>query len=169
MNYVDLLLMFILVMGAGYGATRGVTRQLTGLISIWLGLIISLWLYKPFSVKILGGVFTSASPLILDSFSFIMLLILFTVIVQGLFIFTTKSPEEKRKKGAKDLNEMLDKVDRGPSFGIINALGGLVVGAAVTAVWISIFLAITQYLLNAGVGGPSLRMSSFSITFFRVR
>jgi len=152
MNYIDYMLILILLIGAGYGAAKGPVRQLTGLVSIWLGLIVSLWLYKPFSVKILGGVFESASPVVLDSFSFIMLLILFTVIAQGVFIFTTKSPEEKRKKGKKDLNEMLDKVDKGLNFSILNALGGMIIGFFVTAVWLSIFLAIIQYFLSAGVG-----------------
>ncbi len=152
MNFVDYMLILILLVGAGYGAAKGPVRQLTGLVSIWLGLIISLWLYKPFSVKILGGVFKTASPLVLDSFSFITLLILFTAIVQGIFIFTTKAPEEKRKKGKKDLNEMLDRVDKGLNFSILNALGGLLMGFLVTAVWLSIFLAIIQYFLSAGVG-----------------
>ena len=150
MNYIDYMLILILLIGAGYGAAKGPVRQLTGLVSIWLGLIVSLWLYKPFSARILGGVFKSASPLVLDSFSFIVLLIIFTAIAQGVFIFTTKAPEEKRKKGKKDLNEMLDKVDKGLNFSILNALGGMVIGFFVTAVWLSIFLAIIRYFLSAG-------------------
>ncbi len=158
MNYLDYMLILILVIGAGYGAAKGTVRQITGLVSIWLGLILALWLYKPFSVTIVGGVFTSASPLVLDSFSFIVLLLLFTAIVQGVFIFTTKSPEERRKKGKKDLNEMLDKVDKGLSFSILDALGGMVMGFFVSAIWLSIVLAITQYFLSSGIGSGAFRV-----------
>ncbi len=123
MNFIDLLLIVILVLGAGYGVVRGAISQLTGIISIWLGLIIALWLYKPFSVIILGGIL-----------------------------------EEKTKKRKKSLDEMLDKMDKGLSFSIVGALGGGIVGIAVTAIWLSVALALMQYLLNAGIGSHTLRI-----------
>lgn len=159
LNTFDLLLLFLLLLGAVYGSIRGANKQIIGLFSAWLALVIDLWIYKPFSTKILLGQFKTASPVVMDSFSFIILLILLTVLIQLIFIFTNTSPEERRrKKGKKDLNQMLDEADKGNGKTILNGVGGLVVGFFATAIWLSIGLALLQYLLSSINGfGNSIR------------
>jgi len=148
MNEFDLLLIFILLLGTVYGAFRGALRQVTGLVSAWLAIIIDLWTYRLLSDKILLGQFKGASPVVMESFAFIILLIIYAILLQMIFIYSTKSPEEKQKKQkSKGLNEMLDEIDKGPNTGILNTLGGLVTGFIATAVWLSLLLALTHYFL----------------------
>lgn len=156
MGIFDILLGFILFLGMGYGAVRGATKQLTGLFSFWLALVISLWLYRPFSHQILQGVFTSASPVVLDSFAFIILMIVFTVVLQIILIFSSPAPEEKRKKTKKNINIIMDEIDKGTGVKVFSALGGLIAGFFTTAIWLSIVLALVQFVLfsTSGIGGP---------------
>ena len=146
--------------------------QIMGLFSAWLGLIICLWLYIPFSRRILMGMFGKASdatanPVVFDTVSFVLLLILFATIVQVIFIQTTKSPEEKKDTSGKDFTEKANKKN---SFNFLNVLGGLVTGFIVTAVWLSIFMAPVQYVVFAA-GSSSLQNAlrqSFLMPYFQL-
>lgn len=148
MNELDLLLIFIVLLGTVYGAIRGAARQFMGLLSAWLAIIIDLWTYRLLSDKILLGQFPGASPVVMESFAFIILLIIYTIFLQAIFIYSTKSPEEKQKKRkSKNLNEMLDEIDKGPNKNAFNTLGGIVTGFAATVVWLSLLLVLAQYFL----------------------
>ncbi|RME42890.1 MAG: CvpA family protein [Caldilineae bacterium] len=149
MTPFDILLAFILLLGAGYGAVRGPGRQLMGLLSFWLALIISLWLYRPFSKQILQGVFTGSSPAVMDSFAFVILIIVFAIALQFILLYTSTSPEERRQKRKKNLNEMLDGAEKDTSGKAMNAVLGLLVGFVVTAIWMSVVLAVTAHILPA--------------------
>jgi hypothetical protein len=158
LNAFDLLIIVFLFIGIIYGAFRGASRQLIGLLSAWLGLIVCLWLYIPFSRQILKGLFVKkestadVSNVVFDTFSFIMLLILFAVIVQAVFVLTTKSPEEKTGGRKKHFTE---RAEQKQSIGVLNVFGGLFTGFLVTLVWLSIFMAPIQYAvfsLNTGGG-----------------
>jgi len=165
MTPFDILLGFILFLGAGYGAVRGPGRQLMGLLSFWLALIISLWLYRPFSQQILQGVFTGASSAVMDSFAFVMLIIVFTIILQFILLYTSTSPEERRQKRKKTLNKMLDETEKDISGKVMNAFLGLVVGFVVTAIWMSVVLAVTAHILPAFIaGGGSLSTAARNLT-----
>ena len=53
---------------------------------------------------------------------------------------------------------MLDEADKGNGKTILNALGGLLIGSLATAIWLSIGLALLQYLLYSVNGfGNSIR------------
>jgi len=75
LNALDLLLLFIMLMGIVVGVLRGMLPQLFSLASIWLGLVITLWLYKPFSIYILQGL--GIPSVGSDTMSFLMLLFIF--------------------------------------------------------------------------------------------
>ena len=150
LNAFDLLMIVFLLIGIIYGAFRGATKQMMGLFSVWLGLIICLWLYIPFSRRILKGLFTkatdtaAASNVIFDTFSFIMLLIIFAATVQFIFIYTTKSPEEKRDKSKKNFTE---RAEEKSTLSLLNLFGGLITGFIVTLVWLSVFMAPFRYAI----------------------
>lgn len=150
LNAFDLLMIVFLLIGIIYGAFRGAARQLMGLFSAWLGLIICLWLYIPFSRRILRGLFlkttdsASANNVVFDTFSFFLLVIIFATIVQLIFIYTTKSPEEKRDTSG---TSFMDRAEEKSSVSMLNVVGGLITGFIVTAVWISLFMAPTQYAI----------------------
>jgi uncharacterized membrane protein required for colicin V production len=149
MNEFDLLLIVFILVGVLIGAVRGAVRQLIGLFSAWLGLIICLWLYRPFSRQILMGMFRNTpreqlNPAVFDTFAFVMLLIVFAVIVQLIFLFTSRSPEEKRQTQKV---HWLIKANEKNTVSLLNILGGLVTGLITTVVWISIVLAPFQWVL----------------------
>ena len=56
LNTLDFLLIIILGIGLLVGIMRGIVPQIMSVVSIWLALVATLWLYKPFSVHILQGV-----------------------------------------------------------------------------------------------------------------
>jgi len=157
-NPFDILVVVLLVIGIIYGAIRGAGRQIMGLFSAWLGLVICLWLYRPFSRNILMGLFAKAagnsqgSNAVFDTFSFIMLLILFAAILQFIFIQTTKSPEEKTDTSGKTF---IEKAQQKSPLSALNILGGLLTGFIVTMVWLSIFLAPIQFVVLAARSGGS--------------
>lgn len=157
MNYFDMLLILILIVGMALGAIRGFTRQFFGLLSVWLAIVVDLWLYRPFSNLILKGAFPGASGAIMDSFAFIILMIFFAILLNLVFIFTSTSPEERRRKRTKrDFNQMLDDAEKNYGGTIFKAIGGAFMGAVVTAFWLSIILALLQYASGAGGIGATI-------------
>ncbi len=171
MNYFDMLLIFILFVGMIFGAVRGFTRQFFGLLSVWLAIVVDLWLYRPFSNLILKGTFTSASDAIMDSFAFIILMVVLAVLLNLVFIFTSTSPEERRRKRTKrDLNQMLDDAEKNYGGSIFKAVGGAFMGVIVAAFWLSIILALLQYAATAGGIGATIASnmtSSQLVPFFK--
>ncbi len=152
MNNFDLLIFFLLIVGMVYGAIRGTVREIIGLFSVWLALVLDLWLYRWLSTIILQGSFPGASPVVMDTFAFIILMIIFTLAINLIFVLSGTSPEEKRKKKTtRDFNEMIEDAERS-NFSFVNAFGGMIVGAFVTAFWMSIFFALLQHLLRATAG-----------------
>jgi len=150
-NMLDYLLVLVLLIGVFWGLMQGVGRLLIGLFSLYVGLVASLLLYRPlgaFFRELLPGMSVSGS----QALAFVFLLLL---IVNGLSLLTRflGTPPEERKRKKK--GEMQEAVERGGTrfvIGPLNALGGLLVGLVVTAVWTSLILAVLQFALRAG--GP---------------
>lgn len=178
LNEFDLLVIIFLLIGVIYGAFRGAGRQIIGLFSAWLGLIVCLWLYIPFSRRILKGIFLkqenveSASNVVFDTFAFFMLLIVFSAIVQFIIVQTTKSPEEKTDQSGKTF---IDRANQKNTISIVNLLGGLITGFVVTAVWVSILMAPVQHALfsmNTSSGFfiqlKSAMSTSFLVPYFKL-
>lgn len=169
MNAFDLLLVFVVFLGIVWGAIRGGSKQIVGLVSIWLAMVIDLRVYKIFSVNILQGQFKTASPAVMDTFSFILFMIIITATIQLIFIFTTTPAEEKRRKKVRDLNDLLDKTNKGSGTTVLNVIFGLFTGFLGTVLWLSIGLALLQYLMASVSGGGALKTSmasSFLLPYF---
>jgi hypothetical protein len=179
-NEFDLLMIIFLFMGVIYGAIRGATRQTKGLISAWFGLLVCLWLYIPFSRRVLKGIFLKLSPdsyasnVVFDTLAFVILIITFTGLAQLLFIYSSKAPEEKRDTSGKTFMEKANKQFATTSANVFNLFGGLVTGFITTSIWLSLFLAPTQYVLSSvGTGGlqtglGSAMNSSLLLPFFHM-
>ncbi len=169
MNYLDMLLILLMLVGMMSGAVRGFTRQFFGLLSVWLAIVVDLWLYRPFSNLILKGSFPGASGAIMDSFAFIILMVVLAVLLNLVFIFTSTSPEERRRKRKKrSFDEVVETADKSGS--LPKALGGAIMGAIVAAFWLSIILALLQYAATAGGIGVTIADSMASsqlVPFFK--
>jgi hypothetical protein len=148
-NALDLLLMFIMVLGIVTGMLRGVLPQLFSLVSIWLGLIVTLWFYKPFSTYILQGL---GLPRVgSDTMAF---LILFLIFFNGirLLVKTLSKPPEERKLKKKSKFDPLAEAAKSASqrfvVGPLNLLGGAVMGFVLITLWIAIILGAVQFVFQ---------------------
>lgn len=165
LNELDCLLIIVLFLGGLVGMSRGAIPQIISAISIWLGMVIALWLYNPLSRNIIKGFFQSWSFEVSDALAFF---ILFGLFFHGIRLILTyllyppeneeakKKAEQKRKK--KREREGLDE----PAFqrfvvGPLNLFGGLILGMVLTVFWWSIILGMLQFILQprllVGVSG----------------
>jgi len=148
-NMLDYLMIFLLLMGTFWGFLAGAGKLLVGLFSLYVGLVISLLLYRPlagFFQDLLPGMSTSGS----QSLAFVFLLLAF---VNGLSFVTRyfgTPPEERRRKPKGGLQQAVEKGGSRFLTGPLNQLGGLLVGFVVTIVWLSLLLAVFQFAVKAG-------------------
>lgn len=150
LNNLDLLLLVILFIGVLVGFVRGVLPQVISIASIWLGLVTTLWLYKPFSERILRDAL-GVGKIGGDTLAFLILLMVFfngfRLIVRAL----TVPPEERRKKRKKSQDDPLAEAAKTTAerlVGFVNALGGMVMGFILTTLWIALFLGVLQFIFQ---------------------
>jgi uncharacterized membrane protein required for colicin V production len=149
MNALDFLLIFILFIGVMVGVMRGILPQLFSLVSIWLGLVTTLWLYKLFSFHILQGLGIPAIGS--DTMSFLILLIVFVTIFNLLVKSLSTPPEErKRKKKSKDdpLAYAAASATQRFVIGPLNFIGGAIMGLLLTILWTALVLAAMQFIFQ---------------------
>src|SRR5262245_4122639 len=103
LNTLDLLLFVILFVGILIGFVRGAVSQIVSVVSIWLGLVVTLWLYKSLSERILqpdvSGFGMAKTPA--DVLAFLILLLVFFNAFRLLVKYLAVPPEEKKKKKRK--------------------------------------------------------------------
>jgi uncharacterized membrane protein required for colicin V production len=145
---LDFLLIFFLVLGTVWGLLRGATRLLISLFSLYVGLILSLWLYRPLA-NYLRSLLPSMSVNGSEALAFVFLLL---VLVNGFNFFTeyfSTPPEERKRKKRGEIQEAVAQTGRRFLTGFLSQIGGLAVGFVVTVVWISLLLAILQFVAQA--------------------
>jgi Na+-transporting methylmalonyl-CoA/oxaloacetate decarboxylase gamma subunit len=149
LNTLDLLLIVILFIGVVVGIIRGALAQIFSIVSIWFGLLVTLWFYKPFSIHILQGVGIPKTGS--DTLAFLILLIAF---FNGIRFFvkrmSTPPEERKQKKKSKEdpLAEAAKSVTQRFVIGPLNMLGGAVAGFILTGLWITLVLAAIQFIFQ---------------------
>ena len=160
LNVLDLLLLFILFIGILIGFIRGAVPQIISMASIWLGLLVTLWLYKLLSKFILQAFL---SPNAADTMSFLILLIVFFNAIRLIVKSLTTSPEEKKKKrkNKDDPRDEAPPLDRERFVtGPLNALGGMFMGRVLAILWTSIILGVLQFSFRVDVGSvPGVAVS----------
>src|SRR6185503_16442935 len=103
LNTLDLLFVVILFVGVLAGFIRGAVSQIVSVVSIWLGLVTTLWLYKSLSERVLQpdtsgfGMEKTAA----DVLAFLILLLVFFNAIRLLIKYLAVPPEEKKKKKRK--------------------------------------------------------------------
>ena len=150
LNSLDMMLLLALLVGMLIGLVRGTVSQIISAVSIWLGLVATLWLYKLFSDYIIQdslGIGKTGG----DTLAFVTLLILFfngfRLVVRAL----TVPPEDRRKKRRKDRDDPLAVAAKTASeraVGCVNAVGGMAMGLALTVLWLALFLGVVQFILQ---------------------
>ncbi|MBE7556456.1 MAG: CvpA family protein [Anaerolineales bacterium] len=155
LNTLDLLLLVILFVGILAGFVRGAISQIVSVVSIWLGLVVTLWLYKPLSDRILqpdvSGFGMAKTPA--DVISFLILLLVFFNGFRLLVKYLAVPPEEKKKKKRKR-GTVGPPEDVTPSAyqrfigGPLNAVGGLAMGFILTTIWLALLLGVIQFIFQ---------------------
>ncbi|MCB0190989.1 MAG: CvpA family protein [Anaerolineae bacterium] len=158
LNTLDLLLIFLLFIGLLIGFLRGVGVQLRSLASIWFGLLIALWLYRPFSNRILQGL--EMGKIVSDTLAFLLMLFVAYHAIRLIVSYLTKPPEEKtrpiKKKGRVGPVEppqpsAMQRIILGP----LSTVASMVLGVVLAIVWISIFMGVIQFFFQTGAFSAS--------------
>jgi uncharacterized membrane protein required for colicin V production len=149
LNTLDLLLIVIVFIGILIGLVRGTIPQVISLASIWLGLVVALWLYKIFSFRILQGL--GMNKVGADTLAFIVVMIVCFHAVRLVVKMLTTPPEskKKRKKSQDDpLAEAAKTATERFVIGPLNMLGGMTMGFILSVLWVALFLGVTQFLFQ---------------------
>lgn len=155
LNAFDLLLLVVVFVGALVGFVRGVVPQLISLVSIWIGLIATLWLYQPLSNRVLqpenSGFDMNKTPA--DTLAFLILLLVFFNAFRLVVKYLAVPPEERKKRKKKKFQDD-PLADAAPSaiqrfvYGPINAVGGILMGFILTVLWLSLLLGVLQFIFQ---------------------
>jgi len=155
LNTLDYLLVFILFLGIVVGLIRGTLPQLISVASIWLGLLASLWLYRPLSNNILQGLgFAKTGS---DAMAFFILLIVFFNAIRLIVKALTVPPEEKKQKPRKRKGQVGPVVEAAKTakdkyiLGPLGALGGMAMGLVLTTLWVALILGVLQFVFQVDV------------------
>ncbi len=155
LNTLDLLLLVILFIGILAGFVRGAVPQIVSAVSIWLGLVATLWLYKPLSEQILqpetSGFGMAKLPS--DVLAFLVLLLVFFNAFRLLVKYLAVPPEEKKKKRKRKgvvgvPEEVAPSAIQRFIIGPLNALGGIAMGFILTTLWLALILGVIQFIFQ---------------------
>jgi hypothetical protein len=155
LNTLDLLLLVILFIGILAGFVRGAIPQIVSVVSIWLGLVATLWLYKPLSEEILqpevSGLGIAKTPS--DVLAFLVLLLVFFNAFRLLVKYLAVPPEEKKKKRKRRgvvgvPEEVAPSATQRFIIGPLNALGGIAMGFILTTLWLALILGVIQFIFQ---------------------
>ena len=179
LNALDLLLLFILFLGLLVGFLRGAGPQIISVASIWLGILVTLWLYRLFSDNILQGL--DLPEIASDTLAFIILFLVFFNLIRLVVKALTTTPDSQIKKPKRPRGAVGPVEEKPPSptqrfvIGPLSAFGGMAMGVLLTAIWLAIMLGLSQFFFQdrvfevAGGAAPGfvgqLRSSALLIYF----
>jgi len=156
LNELDLLLLVIFLISGLYGMSRGAVPQIVSAMSLWLGIVIALWLYTPLSHRIIKGLFRSWSFEVSDTLAFFLLFGIFFHTVRLIILYLVFPPESeeaskkaemkrKKKREKEGLDEpMLQRYILGP----LNLIVGMFMGVVLAILWWSIIIGMLQFILQ---------------------
>jgi hypothetical protein len=161
LNTLDLLLIVLLFIGILIGFVRGLGPQLMSLASIWFALLVSLYLYRPFSDNILQGL--EFTKIVSDTISFLTMLFISFNAIRLLVRYLTKPPEQKMSKRKK--RGVIGPVEvPKPSatqrylLGPLNTFASMFMGLILMTLWIALLMGVIQFFFQTGAftaGGVS--------------
>jgi hypothetical protein len=162
LNTLDLLLLLLLFIGMMVGFVRGAVSQIVSMVAIWLGLVTTLWLYRPLSERIVQEILPMGK-IGGDTLAFVFLLMVFfagfNIIIKKLAV----PPEEKKKKRRKDADDPLAEAAKTTServAGCLNAVGGIAMGFLLTVLWLALLVGVLQFIFQDT--GTSVPYTGFS-------
>ena len=150
MNWVDLLLVLIVVGTIFWGMFRGAVRQLIGLLGLYVAIVASLWLYPSLAILV-GRLMPKLSESGRETIAFLFLFIFISNVVSATVRFALVTPpEERKRKKPREEEGIADAVAKTTKrfiFAPLNLLGGMVFAFISVCVWISLVTAVLGYSL----------------------
>jgi hypothetical protein len=148
MNWLDFLLVLIVIGTMLWGMFRGAVRQLIGLFGLYVAVVASLWLYPSLAILV-GALMPNLSESGRETIAFLFLFILISNIVSAMVrpVFVTPPEERKRKKPREQegITDTVAKTSKRFIFAPLNLLGGMVFALISACVWISLIMALLRY------------------------
>ena len=161
LNSLDFLLILLVLIGAAWGALQGVGKLLLDLLSLYVALVVSLLLYLPLAVylKNLVPAFSVVGSQAL-AFAFIAFVVSNGLSILARFV-TTPVDERRRRRARRDAlpgtqEETWRGLLRRLVLGPLSTVIGVVIGLIVATVWLSLVLALLQFVVlspTTGTGG----------------
>lgn len=150
MNWLDLLLVLIVIGTMLWGMFRGVVIQLIGLVGLYVAIVASLWLYPSLAILV-GMLIPKLSQNGRETTAFLFLFILVSNVFSAMMrsVVATPPEERKRKKPLEEesITDALAKTSERFIFAPLNLLGGMVFALISACVWISLVTAALRYSL----------------------
>ncbi len=150
MNWLDLLLVLIVVGTMLWGMYRGAVLQLIGLLGLYVAIVASLWLYPSLAILV-GMLIPKLSQSGRETTAFLFLFIFVSNVVSAMMRSLVAAPpeERKRKKPLEEegITDALAKTSERFIFAPLNLLGGMVFALISACVWISLVTAVLRYSL----------------------
>jgi hypothetical protein len=150
MNWVDLLLVLIVLGTIFWGMFRGAVRQLIGLLGLYVAIVASLWLYPGLAILI-GRLLPNLTQNVQATIAFLFLFTLISNIVSAMLRFVLVPPPEERKRkkpGEKGvITEAVAKTTQRFILAPLNLLGGMAFAFISVCIWISLVMAVLRYAL----------------------
>lgn len=150
MNWLDLLLVLIVVGTMLWGMYRGAVLQLIGLLGLYVAIVASLWLYPSLAILV-GMLIPKLSQSGRETTAFLFLFIFVSNVVSAMMRSLVAAPpeERKRKKPLEEegITDALAKTSERFIFAPLNLLGGMVFALISACVWISLVTAALRYSL----------------------
>lgn len=150
MNWLDLLLVLIVVGTMLWGMYRGAVLQLIGLLGLYVAIVASLWLYPSLAILV-GMLIPKLSQSGRETTAFLFLFIFVSNVVSAMMRSLVAAPpeERKRKKPPEEegITDALAKTSERFIFAPLNLLGGMVFALISACVWISLVTAALRYSL----------------------
>jgi hypothetical protein len=170
LNTLDLLLLLLLFVGMMIGFVRGAVSQIVSMVAIWLGLVVTLWLYQILSERIIREVLP-IGKIGGETLAFMFLLAIFFVGFNIIIKKLAVPPEEKKKKRKKDTEDPLAEAAKSTServTGCVNAIGGIAMGLLFTVLWLALLLGVLQFIFqDTGTQVPYTGFSRGLVTGMR--
>ncbi|MBI4787274.1 MAG: CvpA family protein [Chloroflexi bacterium] len=124
-NWLDVLVLFALIIGLGVGYAQGMLRQMIGLAALYVGAILGAQYYTVIAGAI-RFVFNNAPSRFVNALGFFAILLIVTSLINWLAFDAYRSTNLKL-------------------FPIIDHLGGSILGLITTVIVISLFLPIVTF------------------------
>jgi uncharacterized membrane protein required for colicin V production len=148
MNGFDFLIFGFIIFGSLLGFFQGVLRQVISLVSIYIAIVIALFLYRPFG-SALGLIAPGMGVNARETLAFAIILVLINTFVTFNARDLTIDPKPAKEGIEAELEQSLvGRLSRRFILAPANHLGGMVFGFISSCVWVSLIIIMIRFVMQ---------------------